>query len=235
MNEKIYNDPIGRKYATIDLSGREALNKGDIKAFEGFGENFKERFITALQFSTESQGEVNKRIIDQIDSIGKDLGFDFSFAGRDFPMHCTLEEGLSKGKEEHEREMTFEALSQDEGMKSLSEHIPDEPIIFKYILIDKGNIILTSVEIPESIIGMRKSLDGLYSSHDLKPLPMNNILHMSIGRITNFPSEESKDEKLKKYKQKMIELRHAISSNPLKLKCSNLFMGSTYNFLHSIE
>jgi hypothetical protein len=229
-----FGSPIGKNYAKIDLAGRKALEKAEVNKFEGFGENLKNRFISALQFTPESEKEVEKRIIDEVEQIGKELEINFILAGKDFPLHGTIEEGVYAGKDNTEREEIFEEIKKAKELKLFEESILRESISYKYLLVDKGNIILTAVEIPEIITNMREALANFYANHNLKPIVLRDFLHITIGRMVEF-SEEEKTEKFKEYKQRMIKLRHAISSDPLNLSVSCLFGGSTYDFLRNME
>lgn len=229
MTEK-FGGKIGRRYAKIDLGGKEGLKRGEINRFEGFGKNLRNRIITALEFSPESQRDVQRRVLDEVERIGRELGIEFFIAGKDFPMHSTVEEGLYEDNDESERAAIFQDVKHDKKMEELCERKLTEPVVFKYLLIDKGNVILTSVEIPEAIRKMREELAALYLRYGLKPLPMENILHITIGRMTEIP-EDDKIEQFKKYQQAMIKLRHAISKEPLNLSADRISKGSTYEFL----
>jgi len=229
-----FSGPIGLKYAEIDLAGKNSLNKAEIKRFEGLDESLKNRFISALQFSPESEKEVERRITSEMAKIAVEFGISFTLAGKDFPLHSTIGEGLYEGKDDSEREEIFDQTHGDKKLDDILSRISKEPIEYKYLLLDKGNVILSAIKIPEEITAARSELASFYQEKGMKPLLMENILHITIGRMNEIP-EEGKEESFEGYKKKMIALRHAISSDPIKLQVSGVFDGETYGFLRSME
>ncbi len=233
MKEKEFGGPIGQKYAEIDLIGREALDRAEIKPFEGFGENIKNRFIVALQFAPESEKVLETRVTSEVERIGRESGIEFFLAGKDFPIHSTLGEGLYEGGDVPRREDIFREVHQDEKLKALTERKRGERLIYKYLLLDKGNVMLTSVEIPEDVGKIREELAAIYAGHNLKPLRIENLLHVTVGRITKIPDGGA--EQFREYKKKMIELRHRISEDPLRLEVKKMSDGPSYEFLQGIQ
>ena len=229
---KEFGGPIGQKYAKIDRAGREALkHEGEIKKFEGFGEGIKRKFSTAFLFSVESEQELQSRILAPLEQIGNEAGINFYLAGRDFPIHSTVEEGLYQGSEESEMNALFSRLSSDE-QRVLAEQMPARPLVYNYLLMDKGNVILTATSIPDEIIELRRKLSDFYTKHGLKPLPINDLLHITIGRMTELPASSPK-EQFERYRLAMIRLRHEISRAPLELSVSQFYTGSSFKFLQS--
>jgi hypothetical protein len=230
MTEKFGGD-IGRKYADIDLRGRKAVAEAAIDEFSYSPEEMQRRFNVAAQFEPASEQLFNQRVTAALEQAERDFGIKFIIAGRDFPLHTTLLEGKDAGDDLAGREKKFGELSTDLG-DTLRRSLTGQAIEFKYLLIDKGNLILTSVQIPEEITAVRTSLDQSYQSHALNTLPMTNILHATVARMTQLPEAK---ETLKQYRDAMIKLRHDISADPLKLRVGDVYTGSTYDLLNPNE
>jgi hypothetical protein len=223
--------PIAEKYAKIDLEGRKALKKEDsVNKFEGFSENLKNRFGTVMIFNEESKKLLKESLIDKIESISKETEIDFALAGRDFPIHSTLLEGLCD--DEKTSKAVFEKIKGNIELIEVINSLNNLEVEFKYLLIDKGNILLTCINIPKEILIARGAINKILEENGLKPLQLNNILHISIARMTNFPAIEQ-GQKFNEYKEKVVKLRHEISSNPIKLKISEVLAGSSFDFLTS--
>jgi len=167
------------------------------------------------------------------------LNIRFILAGRDFPIHSTILEGLyekqnDRGEEEsaEEKAQIFSSLKNDKLIDQINSRLIGESLEYKYLLIDKGNLMLTAIKIPENILDVREGLSKRYESAGLKPLPMTNILHMSLGRMTELPeNEDERKEALKIYQQEIVKLRHLISADPLELTADNVHIGNAYDFI----
>lgn len=225
-------NPIAKKYASIDLAGREAINEQNIQEFLGFSEDLKRNFTGVMEFVLESQQVVQERILSRLETIGAECGIDFLLAGRDYPLHSTILEGRAgEDLDEQERNDTFVSIGETEGFKQAMTPLEGIDLEYKYLLIDKGNILLTAMDIPDEIIKARASLSALYADYGLAPRPLENILHISLARIVKLPKDGNTAVMLEKYKREMIKLRHAISVDPLVLEVSNISKGSTYEIL----
>lgn len=228
MTEKFGGD-IGRKYSNIDRGGRKALVNAEFKEFDYSHEEMKRRFNVSAQFEPSSAEEFGRRITTVLEKNETDFGIKLLLAGRDFPLHTTLLEGRDESViSDDDREAIFSQVAPQAQSKTTS--VVGQEIEFKYLLVDKGNLILTSVDIPETVLHLRSGLAPVYSTGGLRPLPMTNILHITVGRIVKMPTAEKTDA-LKRYKDEMIKLRHDISSSPLRMKIGEIYTGSAYDFL----
>lgn len=222
----------GRKYIGIDHAGTQALyQKGGISEFAGFPESLRDRLNVALKFTTESETLLRERVIEPLLLIGNGLGIEFILAGRDFPYHSTLLEGLYEGKDPTKRQQKFKAATNTEEIKRLKD-LAGMRIAYKYLLIDKGNLLLTAIDIPDWVINTRSGLAVVYQNHGLKPLPLENILHISVARITRLPTED-RSVKLREYKIKVSQLRHQISPNPIVLEVGHVSVMPSLDLLTS--
>jgi len=189
------------------------------------------RFNISLLPDEESEKVVGERLISEIEKTEKELGIKFLLAGRDFPLHSTVLEGKFERKEKDDsdlRERTFGIAKERASQSGLLETLRGQEVTFEYVLIDRGNILLTSVQIPEKILDAREQLATIYSGSNLKPLPMKNIQHISIGRINSLPKD---GKKLGEYKKRMIALRHKISSDPLVVRMGTVYVGDALRLI----
>lgn len=230
-----FGGEIGKKYAGINHSGRKALDSREVSEFNSVPEQLKKRFNLSVSLKDSSEETLRTMVLDEVIKIGDQLGIKLFLAGRDFPIHISILEGLfTPGTQEDEeinkrQEEIFNELKYNKELQDkLSNILAGKTIEFKYLLIDKGNIILTSTDIPEFILEARKLLSDRYSEADLKPLAMNNILHMTISRVSGLP--ENKDLLLQ-YKEELVKLRHSVSAHPLQLTIGSVSSQSSYDLL----
>lgn len=225
----------GRKYAGIDISGRKALNLNQgIQEFPGFPESLKSRFSLVLRFTSGSEQEIKDRISGPIQDIGEQLKIGFIIAGRDYPLHSTVLEGLYESQDFVSRDKLFESLSESPEIAKITSDLLGKKLIYKYLLLDKGNLLLTAIDIPAHLINLREELASLYKQKGLKPLSLDNLLHISLARMVNL-SEEDKQSKFNIYRKQMTRLRHDISTKPLSLKIESVSALSAFDLLHEIK
>lgn len=158
--------------------------------------------------------------------------FDFFLAGRDFKLHSTLLEGLYEGTDVAERQQKFAQVLDGQSVGALLNGLVGKTIEYKYLLVDKGNLLLTALEIPEWVLAAREELAEAYTGQGLKPLLITDMLHISAARITGLPTEDQA-QKLRVYGQRMAKLRHQISAEPLVLEIGAASTGSPLNLLRS--
>ncbi len=220
-----FGGPELKKYAGIDMRGRNNLESGNIQEFTGFPEVIKNRFISAMEFTPESIDMIENRVTCKLEDIEAKYGIKFSLVGRDYPLHITLMEGLYTGEQEDQREEIFSEL-QDK----IKLEFQGSEVQFDYVLLDGGNLLLVAKNIPDSVLNARERLSEYYSEAGLKPLGMQNILHSSLARIIKLPDSFDYDA----YKKDIIDLRHSVSSDPLEVTISNVIKDQSYRYLTGI-
>lgn len=239
-----FGGEIGRKYATINRAGRKAAREGAFAEHTGWPESLKDRFNASILFDDASEQTVQDRILSRLETLEKQLGISIYLAQRDFPLHSTVLEGVLENEKEapvpqHEerRVSLFSDIRKGTPAADVEGTLMGTDIEYKYLLIDKGNILLTSAEIPQKVLDARGTLGTEYREKGLRPLPMTNILHCSLGRISGFPKSPQDDTGriLKEYTEALLALRHEISKNPLHLKVHEIYYGNAYNFITSRE
>lgn len=228
-----FGGEIGRKYATINSTGRDALRDGLINEFNTVPEQLMNRFNISISLKKDSEEILRNVALTKVEELEKKLNIKLLLAGRDFPIHITILEGSFEGDTSENDRKTKEGIfneitNNSELQEKLTRELLGKPLDFKYLLIDKGNLILTSTDIPQSILETRGTLAHEYAGYGLKPLPMNNILHMTISRINKLPENK---QSLLQYEKEIINLRHSLSENPLSLTPDHLYMGSSYSLL----
>lgn len=190
--------------------------------FTGFAESLQNRFITALEFSPDSINRLQERVINGLEDIENHLGVKFAIAGRDFPIHSTLMEGLLENTQEEQRSDIFNKLGTE-----IELDVNGIEVTFDFVLIDGGNIILVAKDIPDILLKIREKLSSHYTNAGAKPLAMENILHVSLARIVDLPIDFNHEL----YLNSIISLRHDVSSDPLVLAAENVAKEQTYSYL----
>lgn len=231
MTERFGGDVL-RKYAGIDLAGRRVLGEAQVKDYLPTPEESKRRFNTALRFEGDSEAIFRERVMGPLEQAERDFSTHLTIAVRDFPLHATVMEGRFEGAEENKKLETFTDVEKELAAE-LESVLMGQEIEFKYLLIDKGNLLLTASNIPEIIIAIRERLNAVYAAHDLKPLPMKNILHVTVSRMVQKPQGEPDFVVaiLRAYRAQMLALRRSISKDPLRLKVGTVYTGSTQDLL----
>jgi len=220
---------IGRKYAEIDLDGRKTLeNPGEIEGFQS-PENWESNFNVVAEFDAESREEIESRILSKLKEIEAELRLPLLIAGRDFALHTTVQ--LASQSEDPERQKRlFEELMSDNKISASMDSMVGVPVEYKYILIDKGNVLLGSVDMPEAILKAREEIGKNYELKGVKPVSYENILHITLARITD-SSGEGKEAVPEEYRNRLIKLRHEISSQPITVTIDRVVRGHTSDLL----
>ncbi|OGZ01641.1 MAG: hypothetical protein A2946_02100 [Candidatus Liptonbacteria bacterium RIFCSPLOWO2_01_FULL_53_13] len=225
---KEFGGHIGRKYARIDLEGRKVLREGRgrinefplAEALEGW----KHTFSITAEFDSAANQEIQRRILDILANMENELGVSLLLASRDFPLHATIQNGIFEGEDGAKEKKIFQELAGDEGIIQSEKEITGIFVIFKYLLIDKGNILLTASEIPEAIIEARNRASHEYMAKGLRPLPMEHILHLTLARIVGKPPQGA-EKAFNDYQQRLVQLRHAISASPISARIEKVKKG----------
>lgn len=229
---------VAKKYASIDLSGRKSLRNKEVREFPGFSEDLRERFSAALIFNQESETLLKQRVVSRVKEIGERQGIKFLLAGEDYPLHSTVLEGKmtasvvtgSEDSIEDRRIVTVRETQNDTELQEELSRLAGMHVTYKYLLLDKGNVLLTATDIPPDVLAARTALNRIYSKYGIAAIPLENILHISIARMKEIPGEDQL-EAFQGYKEGMIKLRHEISSDPLDLKVSYINADESYRFL----
>ncbi|OGY09715.1 MAG: hypothetical protein A2700_00580 [Candidatus Blackburnbacteria bacterium RIFCSPHIGHO2_01_FULL_44_64] len=210
--------PVERKYAGIQLSGLKALREGTIPEFSGFPDSLNNRYNASFVFTPNSTAQFEERVAQPLAAIADQAGIGLYLASRDFCVHSTLLEGAWEGEDQAVKQALFGQIHSAEAIGKL-DLLVGKKIEFQYLLIG-GNTVLTAVNIPEWVLAARAQLNDVYRTHGLKPLSMDNILHITVARMTRLP-EGDKEEKIKAfqaYRKMARDLRHSISASPLILE-----------------
>ncbi len=221
--------PEGIKYAGIDIKGVRAVRLGEIATFTGFGETLKDSLITVMRFTSESVNEVKQRLLDPIKEIVEgEPGMEVVLAGRDYPLHSTvLDSNWAQAEEKRDQSFTA-AIARVKGENLMGDLVGQE-IIYRYVLVNGGNVLLTAIDIPATVIEARKILVRVLTTEGISPKPSDHILHCSVARISALPQDGQK-EVLNRYAGKIRRLRTNIAREPLKLKVGEVETVSGYDF-----
>lgn len=214
---------IGEKYAKNDLKGRKAFNEDGVKEFGEWPEKWKTEFSTVLVFDEATEKLIEEQLISKILAKGQELGFEFAIAGRDYPMHSTLQPGMFEGDQDARTE-AYEKMAADTKVAETAEKLAGKEIEYKYLLTNADSITLNSTAIPSEVREFRESIDAAGKANNVAVGLWKDILHISLMRITHLP-EENREAKMAEFKKFLIDLRHEISSKPVIAKTDHAFIG----------
>ncbi len=224
--------PEGLKYIGMNRSGIAALRSGKIEEFKGFSDSLANRFVIALTFSPSSLTRVGRLTQAIRMGIERGMGIKMIIADIDFPLHSTVMEGFEAPQSVEARKQIFSSLSENESLRQLASALEGQFIEYKYLLLDKGNIILTAIDIPDFILETRRELEGIYMEAGLKPALLDNLLHISLARMIHIP-ESAKENGFSEYIKFMQFLRHTISHRPLSLQVGRVLCQPTLDLLRT--
>lgn len=217
---------IQKKYLRIERSGRKSLRTYQVEPFTGFDPGLGNRFGVAALFTSQSQTDV-KRLAAKVEEIGGKNGITFFTQGKDIQIHSTLLEGEYQGTERVIREVKFSRISNSGDLNQVLTEVPDT-LTFDRLLLDQGNVLLAASLIPETIIRVRTRLQQIYLSHNLKPLLLDDILHITLARMTIIPPRM---DGFTSYVQMMLAVKKHIRFYPLQLSMSGFYKGNVLEFL----
>lgn len=218
-------NPIRSKYMTIQRSGALALGSREILKFAGFPESLKYVFNSAIMFSPQSERKIYDRLISKLKFLSQVCKIQFLFAGRDFPIHTTLLEAICKNYHESK----FSQLNSDEYLIDVLSHLLNIQIKFDCVLMDKENVLLTALNIPQKILEVRNELNRFYKIKDLETRPLSNILHISLARITNF--KQNDQTSFISYRRGMMVILREVYTDPITLTIANISFKPVYDLL----
>lgn len=224
METERYNSrDVYRKYAGINQRGRNLLLRDEVVEFTGFPDTFQNRINASLIYTPESVETVDRYVLQKVAKIGEEEGIQFRLAKRDALLHSTVLDIDYLGNDPDEREGVFSDLVQGEDWKKITEQLTGLELTFQYILLDGQNLIMTCADIPSPVVEARSKLSGICKSYDLAPVDMSNILHITLGRMTQLPTDEQ-NENFNSYVERIRNLRHEISEKPLVLTADKLLV-----------
>lgn len=246
------DSPVIEKLNGIHGAGTAALRAGTVEPFTGYPESLKNRFGVYFRYTAPSEQLVKRIVLDEVTQIGQDLGIGLFVAGRPVPdghpIHTTVLECLYEGEDYNLRSKIFgEHPLMDRGGlvdSAVSQAFTlrrrlDSPglfinrewyLRFNVVLVDKGPILLAANEIPQEIIDIRGELAEEYTRVGLRPLPLDNLLHMTLTRMTKVVNPEQADE----YIERMEALHQKIAEDPLILQVRALSKRNAFDMLHGI-
>ena len=234
--------PVVIKLNGIHEAGTTALREGTVKPFGGYGVELQNRFNASLRYDDRSERAVRSVILDEVQDVAQKLGIQFLVAGNaapeGYPIHTTILEGLYQEEDFEKRNLLLDTHSKI-GLRTLPGLFFNDfrlsglswDLQFDAVLVDKGPVLLAATKIPQQIIDIRGELFELYTTFGLKPLPLDNLLHMTLARMTKVVDPSRTDE----YIERMKLLHQRVAENPLILQVSVMTRGSAYDMLHGIN
>lgn len=230
------NSAVVEKAKKIHREGLRALKSGNVQLFPGLPNMLKSkenRFFVGAGIQLEDYPNIGIRmVLQEIERISYHLGvFHIFQAGREFPLHFTIGEGEYKGENKNN---VFCLLK--EKMEPWWPANIQQKNVFDTLVLDKANILLTASNIPHEIIEMRHKLNLIYERHGLVPLKIENLLHITLGRIDRWEEDVANRRKQLNYYVKMMSgLRDYIKINPIDIYASILWHLPSADFLADIR
>ena len=168
------SNPVLEKIRSIHVLGEAAYQAGTVKLFTGFPDSLRNRFNVCVVIDGSELSE-------KICRAAESLGLEFILAGRNFPLHSTMLEGLWEGDLEN-RDVVFGRVLQ-EITPRLEEFPPPMPHYHRLVLDGSGNLLLLSTYVPGEVLRLREYLTEVYERQGLKPLPLDNLFHCTVMRF----------------------------------------------------
>ncbi len=224
---------ILRKYAGNDLKGRKALQEGTTLEMPERKSVWGTDYSTNIIFTPESEERIAS-VATQLKEVGERLGIDFFLVSQDYPPHSALQSGWFRGDDKAKRDPLYDRIYEDAAVQRAAERLRGLELEYKFLIVSSEAITLNAVEIPIAIkefrdatVAAARSVAG-ETGEVIESQNMDNILHISLARFRDI-REEGKKGSLKKLEQKLITLRHELSSNPIRLRVDRVFFGHVMN------
>lgn len=250
------DSPVVQKLNGIHEAGTAALRAGSVEPFTGYPETLKNRFGVYFRYTEKSERLLrDRRILNEVEEIAQDLGIGLFLAGRPnpggYPLHTTVLEGLYEGGSDP-RPFVFgeDSMMESGGLRDnvfhrgsaldrtklgdlyyaiLAPEKRDYQLKFNAVLVDKGPVLLAATEIPQEIIDIRGELAEIYTQAGCKPLPLDNLLHMTLTRMTRVVDPLQADE----YIRQMRLLHQEVVEDPLFLSVRTIDRKNAFDMLTS--
>lgn len=213
-------NPVLEKANRIHGAGLTAVRNGQVKPFS-FAPDLKQRYNCSMIIgksatAIRAEAQLLSDIITPIRCKAIPAGVDCLACVVHYPAHSTLCEALTlDGSDAPD---SFEI----EGFPDLSR----TAIPFTELVCDKATTFLAVSEIPEEILEVRAILEKFYADRGLKPLPITDLLHMTVARITSGGPEAIRD-----YTERLLDLRNHLKENPLRMTFGGFWKGSAARLL----
>lgn len=206
-------NPLAIKCDQIHTRGLEALRSRQIELFKGFGLTLTDRFNISVLFDDPSRKQFSDRVVIPLLRIGKKLGIAWYMANEHFPVHSSVLECR------HEKPESIFGHLRDGGVNP--RELFGEQIIFSEVLLDRGNILLNALAIPPVHSRIRQGLKDLYIQTGGSPISLDDILHVTVARMTVLGSPEVLD----RYIDAFLEIREDVKRSPIALTVNEVYCG----------
>ncbi|OGG50199.1 hypothetical protein A2704_02565 [Candidatus Kaiserbacteria bacterium RIFCSPHIGHO2_01_FULL_54_36b] len=197
-----------KKYARNNLAGRRAMRDSRVNLLRGYPKSWHENSFAAILFTPESEVRL-KGVTQRIEAVGKDLGIVLQLAGKDFPFHSTLLTGAPP-EDLSTRDGIYSRLYADAAANACAKELEGMNIEYRYLLVSEDSITLNADSIPSQIKSFRDALSTAMRAEGTKPISMDNILHVTLARITHLP-DGGEHQALQALAQALVGLRHELS------------------------
>lgn len=204
-------DVLDEKYAAMNQGGVAKLLSGQFDKWQGLPAKDAPNLILAVHFKPSRALD---DVIETLRVAAVDSGIDLCLAGRDYPFHVTIQQGVSNDQSQ--------ALP---NLASQFEYLCGMSFEFGHVIAGP-NILLASSTIPLEVGVVRVALSHTMSASGMAPSPIS-ILHATAARITNV----SDVNVLPDFVRLVSILRDRVLQCPLELTVSHVSFGTVAELL----
>ncbi|HEY4498885.1 MAG TPA: hypothetical protein VJH94_02355, partial [Candidatus Paceibacterota bacterium] len=208
------SNPVLEKANRIHEAGLIAVENGEVVGFRWPGDLIQ-RFNCSVRFDDSVLNLF--RVLQEVSDSALEGNVALLLAGVHYPLHCTLGEGLTSDGSVAPDEFIFDGGAHE---------LIGEEWSFSELVVDKGNLLLAASEIPNLVLTVRVSLEAFYTRMGLKPMPIKDLLHISLARIRSGGKEG-----IRTYAYGLLQMRNLVSRNPIRFRVNRIYTGSAKKLL----
>jgi hypothetical protein len=214
VKAKFIDTPTLRLAMVKRNEGLAKLTQAQVTEFAGYTESpFNQEYNIALLWELTDQFKVG--IYQRLRSIEGRTGIKFYLAGRDAPLHSTVQAAKFDEEDAGLRDRKFKDLANDLRLTRCAQLLNGGRFEFGYLGALGDNLVLTALSIPASIHEVRTNSQKVYKDRGLQP-KMLDLFHITLARISEVPSETSQSA-INSYVDEMDELKYEIWKKPLSV------------------
>jgi len=206
------NDFFKARYDASHRSGVEKLQNGTIPLFPGVSEVLRNDMIVAVKL--KNCGGVVRELLRYLNRF-EGMGFSFFMAGREFPLHVTIQ--VATGGHEAQSEL-------ESGVDYVDSHL----LTFNRLVLDGGgNIVLMNEGVPAAVSEWRGWASQVMIEHGGVPKPLS-IFHATMARTKSFDYSIEAAMKLVAWVE---DWNAVLQEQPAMFVSQGTFVGTTYDLL----
>lgn len=221
---------IAENIRRIKQDGILALQVGNVVPFTHQSVNLVNNFTCVMRPTVESVLAVNARV--RVVAATEAVGAMYFFqAGRNFPMHSTLCEGVWKGDDD--RRVVFDELRRALPSEINGQVFQGLEVEYDTLVADGANLLLMASRIPDVVVEVRKKLASIYERHGLAPKIISDALYIVLGRINYLPEDtEQRKQTTSVFLEWVMSANEYLAAHPLTVTMAEAQCDETFRFLN---